>query len=434
MENEVLGKTLSQAQERAEFGRKRYGIMNTGSVRLPGPLKNTFHHMDEFDRRAFAELFNAVVKICFGQPLREPLSEPESKHLSTEIEESTGLVIGWRSIKNYALFLLNPTSGKPENPSVATLDTLARYVFKAPVISEAERKKTEAHFPYWFRYREQAGGLPKSEVVKDNPKKNYTGVLMVSLLALALVSYFLFFWDPDLAHMQEDFRVTDEDTLKQHGWFVQDKNVGFWNRRAQQPRRLTLFTLKGDNWPQRGETTRVQNLLLREIQNDCFRVEVQFTDFVPTSNWQQAGLLLLEDTLFNGKSIRLSLGYNNYFGGYKKPGEILLQAIASNGKGDKNLEEFVHQPLFEVGSTGQRSIAVTNLKNVAFRIEKQGLAFRFLYSASPVDNFSFQEMATHQFEMTPKYIGIFALKGFVDTTAVTPVAVRYFRLDGQRCK
>ena len=167
---------------------------------------------------------------------------------------------------------------------------------------------------------------------------------------------------------------------------------------------------------------------------DCFRTEVHLKDFVPNGNWQQAGFILLEDTLFTGKSIRLSLAYNNYFGGYVKPAEILIQAIASNGKGDTNLEEFIHQPLFEVGNESERRIAVTNLKNVAFRIEKQGTKFRFLYSASPVDNFSFREITTHDFTMNPKYLGLFALKGFVDTTAVIPVTVRYFRLAGQRCE
>ena len=74
-----------------------------------------------------------------------------------------------------------------------------------------------------------------------------------------------------------------------------------------------------------------------------------------------------------------------------------------------------------------------NLKNFAFRVEKQGRKFRILYSASPVDNFSFKELTTYEFGMATKYIGLFALKGFVDSTAVMPVKVRYFRLDGQSC-
>ncbi|GAB4032909.1 hypothetical protein [Spirosoma jeollabukense] len=390
--------------------------------------------MDDFDRRAFSDLFKAVVMKCFGHPLSEPLSEPESKHLSNEIEEHTGLVIGWKSIKNYAAYVLNPSSGKQENPSVATLDTLARYVLGAPATSEAERKKTDEHFPYWFRYREQAGLLPKPEISKNSPAKRRSRAIITGLATAVLLGLYLFLQHSELAQLQEDFHATDESYLKQHGWFVQDKNARFWSRRAEKPNHLTLFTLKGDNWPKTGEVPRVQNLLLHEILDDCFYTEVHFNDFVPDSNWQQAGLLLLEDTLFSGKSIRLSLSYNNYFGGYVKPGEILIQAIAAYGKGHANLEEFVHQPLFQLATADDRRIATTNLKNFAFRIEKQGQKFRFLYSASPVDNFSFKEVTTHEFGMTPKYIGLFALKGFVDTTAEMPVSVRYFRLDGQRCE
>lgn len=390
--------------------------------------------MEAFERQVFTDLMNAVVVKCFDHPLNSPLSEPESKHLSSAIQESTGLIVGWRSLKNYALFVLTAPPGKPENPSVATLDTLARYVLGAPITTEGKRKKTEAHFPYWFTYREQAG-LPAASsrpVPKPNPPTSRLR-LVIGLLLAAVIGGFFVFQPPNLTQFEETFQNTDETYLGGRGWFIQRKNVNFWNRRAEKPGYLTLFTLKGDTWPQAGQTVGVENLLMREIQDDCFRTEVHLSDFVPGGNWQQAGLLLVEDTLFKGKSIRLSLAYNNYFGGYAKPGEVLIQAIASDGKQHPNLEEFVHQSLFPVEQASDRRIATTNLKHAAFRVEKQGRTFRFLYSASPVDNFSFKEVTTYAFDMTPRYIGVFALKGFVDTTATIPVRVRYFRFDAQRC-
>ncbi|GAB4021882.1 hypothetical protein [Spirosoma koreense] len=394
--------------------------------------------MDDLDRRAFADLLNAVVEKCFGHPLKSPLSEPESKHVSNEIEEKTGLVVGWRSIKNYTSFVLNPASGRQENPSVATLDTLARYVLNAPITTEVERKKAEEHFPYWFRYREQVAWplKPRAEVVPEEPRRLRLGFLSLvfSLLIVVVGGSFLWFWHTESDKIEENFRLTDDVSLNRNGWFLRGRNADFWNRRGQTPGRLTLFTLKGDNWPKSGEMPRVQNLLLREIHNDCFQAEVHFNDFVPSGNWQQAGLLLLEDTLFTGKSIRMSLAYNDFFGGFTRPAEVLIQAIASYGKGHTNLEEFVHQPLFQLASATDRRIARTNLKNFAFRVEKQGQKFRLLYSASPVDNFSFKEISTYEFGLQPRYIGLFALKGFVDSTAVRPVTVRYFRLDGQWCE
>lgn len=371
---------------------------------------------------------------CFGHPLDSPLSEPESKHLSNEIEERTGLVIGWRSVKNYAAFVLNSTSGKQENPSTATLDTLARYVFDAPATSEADRKKTGEHFPYWFRYRDQNPVLPKHEVTRVRAAESQTVWYIAALVVIGTILGFLLFHQARPEQIQGDFRATDEVSLARNGWFLKDRNAVYWNKRGQNPGYLTLFTLQGDNWPKAGETLRIQNLLLRQIHSDCFQTEVHLNDFVPNGNWQQAGLLLLEDTLFAGKSIRLSLSYNDFFGGITRPPDILIQATASYGKDDRNLEEFIHLPLFQAGDTNARRIASTNLKNVAFRIEKQGQKFRFLYSTSQVDNFAFKEMTTYEFGMTPRYIGLFALKGFVDTTAVMPVKIRYFRMDGQRCE
>ena len=55
------------------------------------------------------------------------------------ILDDTGLVIGWKSIKNYSLFVLSPAAAKSENPSVATLDTLSRYVMVAPMAARKKR-------------------------------------------------------------------------------------------------------------------------------------------------------------------------------------------------------------------------------------------------------------------------------------------------------
>src|SRR5580658_9779400 len=85
--------------------------------------------------------------------MEEPLTETESRLMYARIFEDTGLVIGWKSIKNYSLFVSSPAVAKPENPSVATLDTLARYVMGAPYTTEPERKKAAGHYPYWYEYK-----------------------------------------------------------------------------------------------------------------------------------------------------------------------------------------------------------------------------------------------------------------------------------------
>src|SRR5882757_2727593 len=111
--------------------------------------------MNSLDFSAFASLFKRACLKCFGHPLQEPLTETESKLLYNQIFEQTGLTIGWKSLKNYSFFILSGSTGKQENPSTATLDTLARYVLDAVYTLEADRKEKEPHYPYWYRYKEQ---------------------------------------------------------------------------------------------------------------------------------------------------------------------------------------------------------------------------------------------------------------------------------------
>src|SRR5882724_7035424 len=109
--------------------------------------------MNDLDNSAFLSLFKDASSKCFGYPLTAPLTETESKQFYNKIFEQTGLVIGWKSLKNYSSFVFNEIAGKQENPSIATLDTLARYVFGAPFTDELERKNKENHYPWWFNYK-----------------------------------------------------------------------------------------------------------------------------------------------------------------------------------------------------------------------------------------------------------------------------------------
>ncbi|MDX1941570.1 MAG: hypothetical protein SFU99_13515 [Saprospiraceae bacterium] len=388
--------------------------------------------MNEQDALAFADLFKEVYHKCFGNALNKALSEPESKHLSNEIEDQTGLVIGWKSIKNYAAFVLKEAPDKRVNPSIATLDTLARYVYEAPKTSENQRKKNEGHFPYWFRYKEPYTNVAPGTV--QTRSKKLVLILGGLILLILILFTILYFINPKQSNITEDFHSLDENYFKDRHWFLVSEDIDYWNRRIEKPGKLTLFTLEGDNWPKTGEAPVIRNLLTRKIYDDCFSAEVHFSDFIPQQNWQQAGILLLEDTSYQGKSIRLSLSYNDFFGGYNKPGEIIIQGIASYGKAYSNLEEFIHQTLFTLDEGSNHHIIVDNLRNSALRVEKQGSKFRFLYSASPSENFSFKELAVYKFDIDVKYIGIFALKGFVGSTAIMPVNVDFFRLENLSCK
>ena len=141
--------------------------------------------MNDLDKSIFKTLFREVCQKGFDFPLTKTLTETDSRLLSNKIFEKTGLVIGAKSLKNYSFFVINSESKEAgnENPSVATLDTLARYVLNAPYTDEIKRKNYEAHFPYWFQYRSRFSQSKPQPAVKEESRwrsRSFTSILPLS--------------------------------------------------------------------------------------------------------------------------------------------------------------------------------------------------------------------------------------------------------------
>jgi hypothetical protein len=391
--------------------------------------------MNDLDTQAFNALFREAYEKSFGYPLTESLSETESKLFYNKVFDQTGLVIGWKSLKNYSSFVVDEDAGKPENPSVATLDTLARYVTEAPYSSETERKEKESHYPYWFAYKEKIHRSLQPETVL-NKDKTSRQVLLATIFFLAVGLIMLIRYNVHKAPLPftDDFHELSTSSLQQRGWFLQLPDTVFWNRRNEKENQFTLFTLRGDNWPNAKEKIGIRNLLLRKITKDCFDAEIHLDDFLPDQNWKQAGILLLEDTNFTGKSLRLSIAYNDFFGGYHKPKEVIIQAISSSGRNESEPEEIAHLPIVFLDSIRLHPELADNMKTSALRIEKNGKKFRFLYAGGSVTNPAFKEVITHEYDMHPRYIGIFAMKGFVDSASESPVHFTFFRIKERDCE
>ncbi|WP_337042782.1 hypothetical protein [Emticicia sp. 17c] len=391
--------------------------------------------MSSTEERAFFRLFHEAYEKCFWHSLEKAMSETESKRLSNEIQERTGLVVGWKSIKNYSLYVLAPTTTKPENPSTATLDTLARYIANAPKTDESARKKNDSHYPYWHNYRDN---YTKATKVRRQPRKlnmlrfKFWDLLVVLLLVLSLSFYFIRHKSVS-NDFSDDFNNTQQDSLTKKGWFLKTPDQTYWSRRSEKAGHLTLFTLAGDNYPDTSQQIGIKNLLLREIKDPCFSTEIHLSDFIPEKNWQQVGLLLMEDTTFSSKSIRLSLSFNNFFGGYKKPSEILIQAISATNGNYTKPEEIAHKVIFS-NEPSQESIVRQNLQKSALRIEKINHTYRFLYATGSNDLFAFKEIISRDLHIEPKYIGIFALKGFVTDTPALAAHIDFFSLKAQVCE
>jgi hypothetical protein len=253
------------------------------------------------------------------------------------------------------------------------------------------------------------------------------------VIIIISIIYFKFIITPKSGLFADSFTNTDETTIANNGWIIKSKDTSYWNRRGEKPGQLTLFTLRGDNWPDPASKPNIKNLLLRRVTSDCFTAEVHIKEFIPRHEWQQAGILLLEDTTFTGKSIRLSLAFNDNFGGMKKPAEVLIQAITYLGNGFGKPEEIAHKPIFYPDSISNNPLLIKILENTALRIEKRGNKFRFLYAGGPMENGAFKEVVGQEFDMKPKYIGIFAINGFTNSENA-PVTFKFFRITDDTCE
>jgi hypothetical protein len=385
------------------------------------------------DEIIFCTLFREAYHQCFKQDLKQPLTETEGKLFYQQILEHTGLTVGWRSLKNYSFHVLKHGDDKQENPSVATLDTLARYVLKAPYTNDVKRKQEDDHHPYWFLYREQALTNSASASTNAKTKKGILIPLLFLVVCLPVVSTVYWLITKPAAPVNENFLDVSDSKLTENGWLLSSKNATYWNKRAINKNSLTLFTLNGDNWPDSAAAPVVQNLLYRKLPAQCFNAELHFEGFIPGGRWQQAGILLMQDTDINSPCIRVSLAYNDNFGGYNRPKEILVQAISAPGNGRKP-EEFAHYTVLAIDSAAKTPLLKANLTHSALRVEKVGDLFRILYSGGVSSNTAFKEVVSQRFTFEPRYIGIFALKGFKQPSSIMPVKISGFILEGADCR
>jgi hypothetical protein len=388
--------------------------------------------MNEAEFIVFEKLFREAAKKCFGHELAEPLSETESKLFYNKIFDDTGLVIGWKSLKNYSIYIFDKT--KPENPSVSTLDTLARYAVNAPYTDETARKEKESHYPYWFEYKSKALTEEITGEAKPALTVSLKKPIIATLLFLSIAAAFFFF---KRGKQLDEYRTDFNNPVKagKDGWYINHVTPEYWNKSAANSGFLTLYTLRGDNWPDTiQQAVSISNLVYRKIDGECFNAEIQLKDFVPAARWQQAGILLMEDTSLLSKTIRLSIGYNDFFGGYKRSPELIIQAITSSVKESGKPEEIIHHLLFETDSLLKNPSLLQNFNYTSLRIEKNNNQYRFLYGGGATINGAYREISTNTIDIHPKYIGLFALKGFIDDSLVTPAKFKSFSITEKSCE
>ena len=147
--------------------------------------------MENANAQLSTKLFSEAFERCFGHAINTALTESESKHFSGAVYESTGLVVGWKSLKSYSRCIIDESATVGDQPSKELMDSLARYVMRAPKTSEVERKKERRRHPYWREYENQLlRGTGRGAAMKLSKKKFFTrnkliatGILLLGIVA-----------------------------------------------------------------------------------------------------------------------------------------------------------------------------------------------------------------------------------------------------------
>lgn len=118
-------------------------------------------------------------------------------------------------------------------------------------------------------------------------KRNYLGKKFVRfsiMVFLIFILALLVFRKKENLEIEESFHLLDDKSLSDRGWFVLSKEKEYWDKWDKILDQLTLFTLKGDNWPTKELGPKVDNVLCRKTHKGNFSAEVHFFDFVPMEN------------------------------------------------------------------------------------------------------------------------------------------------------
>ena len=84
--------------------------------------------------------------------------------------------------------------------------------------------------------------------------------------------------------------------------------------------------------------------------------------------------------------------------------------------------------------SSNENLVKQNLRYAALRIERHGKKFRLLFANGGFANTAFKELTSQDIDMNPQYIGLFAIKGFVDNATIIPVRFDFFNYRPEKCK
>ena len=274
------------------------------------------------------------------------------------------------------------------NPTFCSTDKLEDLSFGSDFITPLLNLFSEQNA------REKDGSNVKMRLTKSKPIKYF---VIGIVLALTLITYlFSNFKKPFL--FRDDFNFNSIADLKTRGWEIIDFDSSLFF--PQDTGVLTLRSSRGDYWVQAGDTPKINNVILMKIPDlNCFEVTTKFQFHNNIENWQQCGIIFLNESLCRTNNIRATYMCRDQNAEINRGFQVIV-----NDHGE------VTQPQ-KFGMEGIRKYDTTNY-NFYLRVIKNDSDYSIL---THVDDYGFEPRFNAEFHFKPRYIALVAFNAQRDS-------------------
>jgi hypothetical protein len=192
----------------------------------------------------------------------------------------------------------------------------------------------------------------------------------------------------------DDFDDCSVTGLESRGWRVFNFDSVNWVNDCALGQ-LTLRTLRGDLWTKGNEPGLVHNMVLRRAPPGDFIITTVLTNFLPTKNWQQAGLIAYRHS---DEYSRITVSYND--AGVVR-GELKVQAVYEKPGG-----QVIEPPNHRI-----MDFASVPVRRMRLQLQRSGQSI--ILRCGEEDNY-LREIDRRTFPLTPEYVGVIALQGITE--------------------
>lgn len=297
-------------------------------------------------------------------------------------------------------------------PSISLTRLRKFFYYTNPALCATEQLERGSFGKDFLEVLEHYVAQPEAQPTHRSPKKWW---MLVGAFCLLCVMGATWCFNPqEIRDFEEYFEDTSLDGLKKNGWEIADFDSSLWfpqNRSGM----LTLRTSRGDYWFTPPDTPVIHNLLFKKLPEcPCFKLTFKIRDFRPNENFQQVGVVFLNDRKERNHNIRVTTAV----GGVSHK----LQVIKRE-----------HGQAYELSQPLRNIETDPPIDSIWVVVEKRDNEFEFFYNLRN-EYGPFTSFAKMTFDFEPAYIGIGAFNGIrqydfgpFNTSSSIPAYVDYLK-------